>query len=78
MSIGNLFQYTEVPPISLGWEDKPPTSLEMMAPITCNDVRNTVSKVADSSMMSEHNTYKKSTRQRKLPANRADDFLWQF
>jgi hypothetical protein len=54
MSTGNLFQYTEVPPISLGWEDKLPTSLEMMAPITGNEVRNTVAKVADSSMMSNY------------------------
>jgi hypothetical protein len=36
LSIGNLFQCTEVPPIRLGWEEETPTSVEMIAPITCN------------------------------------------
>jgi hypothetical protein len=80
LSIGNLFQYTEVPPIRLGSEDKTPTSVEMIAPITCNELSNIVSKVvvADSSNTTEHNTYKISTNQNKLPANTTEDFLWQF
>jgi hypothetical protein len=80
LSIGNLFQYTEVPPIRLGWEDKTPTSVETIAPITCNELSNIVSKVvvADSSKTTEHNTYKISTTQKKLPAYRTDDFSWQF
>jgi hypothetical protein len=80
LSIGNLFQYTEVPPTRLGWEDKTPTSVEMTAHVTCNELSNIVSKVvvADSSTTTEHNTYKISTRQKKLPANRTDYFLWQF
>jgi hypothetical protein len=78
MSIGNLFQYTEVSPISLGWEGKPPTPLENMAPITGNEASNSVAKIVDSSTMSVYNTHMRSTRQRKLPFNRTDDFLWQF
>jgi hypothetical protein len=41
----------------------------MIAPITCNELSNIV---ADSSKMTEHNTYRISTRQKNLPADRTD------
>lgn len=75
-----MFQHTEAPPISLGWDDKLAALVERVAPTTCNDLSNIASndEVDDSSKLNEHNTYRISRRQKKLPVNRTDDFLWQL
>lgn len=77
LSIKNLFQHIKTPPISLGWEDKPPVLVEIIAPGTCNEPSKTVPNVVEeNSKLNEHNTYRTSTRRKKLPVNRTDDFLW--
>jgi hypothetical protein len=51
-----------------------------MASISCNEPNNTALNVmvADSSKTSEHNVYGISSRQKKPPANRTDDFYGNF
>lgn len=43
MSIKNLFQHTQAQPISLGWDDKLPVTVERIAPITCTELSSTAS-----------------------------------
>jgi hypothetical protein len=71
-----LFQHTEAPPISLGWDDKKHVSVEMMAPIPVKEPSNTAT-VDDNNKLNEHNANRKS-RQKKLPANKTDDFYGNF
>jgi hypothetical protein len=47
LSIKNLFQHAETPPISLGWDDKPSVLVEIIAPATCNELSKTVSNVVE-------------------------------
>jgi hypothetical protein len=62
-SIRKLFQCTELPPISLGWDDRPPALVEIITPVTCKESSNTVSNVdEDNSKLNEHKAYRISTR----------------
>jgi hypothetical protein len=45
LSVKNLFQHTETPPISLGWDVKPPVLVESTD--TCNELSMTASKVVE-------------------------------
>ena len=78
--IGELFQHTEVLPISLGWETNQAVMLEMETTITCNDFNNVVlnDNVDDSRKEKESNVSRTSNRQKKVPINRTDDFIWQI
>jgi hypothetical protein len=77
LSIKNLFQQTKTPPISSGWEGEPQVLMEIIAPGTCNEPSKTLPyMVEENSKLNEHNTYRTSTRRKKVPVNRTDDFLW--
>jgi hypothetical protein len=78
--IGELFQHTEVLPISLGWENNQAVTLERETSITCNYINNVVlnDDVGDSRKEKESNVTRTSNRQKKVPINRTDDFLWQI
>jgi hypothetical protein len=45
LSITKLFQYTEIPPISLGWDDKPPGLAEIITPVNGKECSNIASNV---------------------------------
>jgi hypothetical protein len=71
-----LFQYTGIPPVSLGWDDKPPGLVEIITPVNCKESSNIASNVdKDRSKLNELKACRISTRRIKVPVNRTDDFF---
>jgi hypothetical protein len=75
LSIRKLFQCTELPHISLGWDEKPPVLVEIITAVTCKESSNTVSNVeVDNMKLNEHKAYRITEELRgfSLQANYTD------
>jgi hypothetical protein len=77
VTIDSMFQYTDPQPISLGWDDKQHVLVEKLIPIAENVLSSSPIGVAEeNNKPNEYNAHRISTRQKRLPVNRTEDFLW--
>jgi 23S rRNA pseudoU1915 N3-methylase RlmH len=78
--IDRLFQPIEVIPITLDWNSNQVMSLELEATPVNSDLDNTWSKddIEDECEVEESKVCRVSNRQKKVPVDRTDDFLWQI